>query len=132
VATSARPRKTQPAKLASVDTSDLEPRRPAQSGPIVVGQSPVEMAPVFVLDDVTYSIPAKLNPLLTMRHQELIKKDGPLEATQWLLRRLFGQPVIDALEESPHVSAEDVVAICEKVSSILYPPSENAAATTGN
>jgi hypothetical protein len=126
-----RPRKTQPAKLASVDTSDLEPRR-APAGPIVVGQAPVEMAPVFVLDDVTYSIPAKLNPLLSMRHQEIIKKEGPLEATQWLLRRLFGQPVIDALEESPHVTQEDVVAICSKVSGILYPPSENAAATTGN
>lgn len=123
-----RPRKTQP-KLAQVVTSDLEPR---QAGPIVVGQTPVEMAAVFVLDDVTYSIPAKLNPLLSMRHQEIIKKEGPLEATQWLLRRLFGQPVIDALEESPHVTADDVVAICSRVSEILYPPSENAAATTGN
>jgi hypothetical protein len=130
MATTPRPRKTQP-KLATVDTSDLEPRR-TTAGPVVVGQSPVAMAAVFVLDGATYSIPAKLNPLLTMRHQEIIKKEGPLEATQWLLRRLFGQPVIDALEESPHVSAEDVVAICDKVSEILYPPAEDPAAATGN
>jgi hypothetical protein len=131
MAATTRPRKTQP-KLAPVDASDLEPRRAVSSGPVAVGQSPVAMAPVFVLDDVTYSIPAKINPLLTMRHQEIVKKEGPLEATQWLLRRLFGQSVIDALEESPHVSAEDVVAICDKVGSIIYPKAEDAADATGN
>lgn len=131
MATTSRPRKTQP-KLASVDTSDLEPRRPASAGPVVVGQAPVEMAEVFTLDDVTYAIPAKVNPLLTMRHQELVKKEGPLAATQWLLRRLFGAEVVETLEESPHVTADDITAVFQRVSDILYPPSETAADATGN
>lgn len=99
---------------------------------MVVGQTPVEMTEVFTLDDVTYSIPAKVNPLLTMRHQELTKTEGPLLATQWLLRRLFGEAVIDALEKSPYVTADDVTAVFQRVSDILYPPTETAAHAAGN
>lgn len=128
MAASSRPRKKAAPKLAAVD--DLAPTRPeTPAGPVVIGQSPRPLVPVFVLDDVTYSIPDQINPLVSNRYLEKMRTESMDAAGVWLLRRLFGDEVMDALSEKPYVSPEDIAAIADKVGSILFPPVEDKAAS---
>jgi len=102
------------------------------------GRTPNPMTTIFILDDVEYQIPAKPSPALVikwMRESQVkpgtsAKKAKAIRyaATESVLLTLLGQKALDALAESPDVTAEDMADIFAIVGRIFFGAQQNLQA----
>lgn len=142
MATTGRPRKTQP-KLVT-DSTPEDPFAPfrgedgpiAEDGsirPVKMGKTAREMVDVFELDGKMYRVPKRINPMLTMRWQREARTVGQYAATENLLLTLLGQDAVDALAESPEVDEEDIAKVFAIVGHLAFGTAQKVQeAVSGN
>lgn len=58
---------------------------------------PVEMVPLFYIDDVEYCIPAALPANLALKYLRKIRKEGPDIAADWLFEEVLSEDAYEAL-----------------------------------
>lgn len=92
--------------------------RPVQIGQR--GRVPNEMVTIFVLDGVEYQIPSRPSAAVLIKFQRSLRKRGQDQAVWDLLLDLLGQDALDALAESPEVTAEDVGDVFAIVAHIAF------------
>lgn len=96
--------------------------RPVQIGKR--GRPGVEMVHIFSLDDTDYFIPKKPNRLLLVGYLRSMKKartqDEQDAATLDLLLSLLGKNAVDALQNSPLTTDDDVADVLTIVTKIAF------------
>jgi len=83
--------------------------------PVRIGQRPetVEMRTLFLIDDVEYKVPAKLDPRLGLRYLREARDPsvGAVEALARVTVDFLGEDNLRALEESPGLTQQDVTDV---------------------
>ena len=59
--------------------------------------APVELVPLFSIDDVEYGMPKKIRPNVSLRYLRMIREQGADVAGAWLLEEVIGTEAYEAL-----------------------------------
>lgn len=94
--------------------------RPIQIGKR--GRTPNQLVDLFELDGVMYQIPEHPSPMLIFRfmREARDKKIGRDVAVENLFVALLGKDALDALSESPEVTAEDIADVFTVIAHVAF------------
>lgn len=77
---------------------------------------PVETVPVFEIDDVVYSMPARVPGSIALQLIERMAEEGELVAVIWAFRKVLGDEAYEALRDCDDVEPEQMTEILDGVS----------------
>jgi hypothetical protein len=80
-------------------------------------RAPVEMVPLFWIDDVEYGMPKKIRPNVSLKYLRMIRQQGQDVAGAWLLEEVIGAEAYEALMNYDALEEEHlnkVMAIVEQ------------------
>ncbi len=103
---------TAKAKVLAPASVEGEPVR------MVTGKvAPVEMVPLFYIDDVEYKAPARFPVNIALKYLRMTRKEGQDNAVSWLLEKVLGEEGYDALMDYDALTAEQLEGVVKLVTS---------------
>ncbi|MGW3421287.1 hypothetical protein [Streptomyces phaeochromogenes] len=98
--------------------------------PVVIGQNkkPAEKVTLFILNDVEYQVPKKVDPRIGLRFAERLAEaqteNDQMVAQLTFVKELLGVEAYRALMDDPEVSPEDFDAVLELLQQVGLGKSE--------
>jgi hypothetical protein len=87
--------------------------------------------PLFYIDDVAYTVPAKPNPTMGLRYLHILKTEGQGQATYFLLTQMLGEKGYLALMNYEDLKQEEYDQVVNKATKIIMGPKERPKVRRG-
>lgn len=79
-----------------------------------------EMIPIFTLEGVTYSIPDRVRPNVSLKYIWMVRQSGPVAAEAWLGQQLLGEEGYVAYLNCDYITQEQSDAIFDAGRAVVF------------